>query len=120
MKKKAASPEKKIKQLSEYIESEIQHWKDIKEHGCNDPFWCDGCNMNLIRNHILYSKKQISDICIENKIEIPDIMGVPTPPEVSNAYMADLKCDRAKKFKLYRQNVSHNKVEYDEVQLSLF
>ncbi len=99
MKKNAASPEEKIKQLSEYIESEIRQWKGIKEHGCNDPSWCDGSNMNLTRNHILYSRRQIMDICTENGIELPEIMGVPVPPEVSNTYMADLKCDRAKKLK---------------------
>ena len=120
MKKKEASPEEKIKQLSEYIEDQIRRWKYIKEHGCNDPSWCDGSNMNLLRNHILYSKKQISDMCIENEIELPYIMQVPTPPEVSNTYMADLKCNRAKKLKLFHRKMIHCKVEYDETQLSLF
>lgn len=120
MKKKEASPEEKIEQLSEYIKDRIRRWKHIKEYGCNDPSWCDGSNMNLLRNHILHSKKQISDLCIENRIELPDIMAVPTPPEVSNTYMADLKCDRAKKLKLFHAKMIHTKVEYDETQLSLF
>lgn len=114
------TPEQKIKLLISQIEREIEHWKYIKENGCNDPFWCDGCNMNLTRNHILYYKMQIVELCSENEIELPDIMGIPTPPEVSDHYMADLNCDRAKKFKLYRKKMSHDKVEYNEMQLVLF
>lgn len=48
------SPEQKVKQYCVKIRKEIQHWKDINQNGCNDPFWSDGCNMNLTRNHIIY------------------------------------------------------------------
>lgn len=38
-------------QLEEYRKSiieEIEHWKCIDKSGCNDPFWEDGFNMNLV------------------------------------------------------------------------
>ena len=38
-------------------------WRNyINENSCNDPFWPDGCNMNLTRNHII-SYKNIAELC---------------------------------------------------------
>lgn len=116
---KNQTPEQKIDMLISEIEREIQHWKDMKEHGCSDPFCCDGLNMNLTRNHILYYKNQIYDLCIENEILIPDIVNVPTPPKVNNTYMADLNCDRANNFRRNHEKITHDNVEYDEAQLSM-
>ena len=46
---------KKLNPIEEYatqIVREIGRWNYILENGCNDPFWPDGTNMNLTRNHI--------------------------------------------------------------------
>lgn len=32
---------------------ERARWQDIFAFGCNDPAWTDGCNLNLVRNHII-------------------------------------------------------------------
>lgn len=49
------SPEKMtIEQILQEIENEYTRWNHIANNGCQDPFWPDGCNMNLIRNHIIY------------------------------------------------------------------
>lgn len=45
--------EDKVKEYRQCIRREIEHWKVINQNGCNDPFWSDGCNMNLTRNHII-------------------------------------------------------------------
>ena len=45
--------EDKVKEYRQCIRREIEHWKDINQNGCSDPFWPDGCNMNLTRNHII-------------------------------------------------------------------
>lgn len=39
-----------------------KHWKDIYNNGCNDPFWCDGTNLNLVRNHIEYYRRKIEEM----------------------------------------------------------
>lgn len=35
--------EQLIKECAYSIIREIGAWKHIQEHGCNDPFWPDGC-----------------------------------------------------------------------------
>lgn len=87
MKKKKTVSEM-IKDLCDEIEKEISHWKYLKENGCQDPFWSDGSNMNLTRNHILYYKTQIKELCEQNDVEFPVEYSIPTPPEVDEDYMA--------------------------------
>ena len=65
---------------------EIAIWEHLQEYGCNDPFWPDGCNMNLVRNHILSYKQQIRELCEKNNLPLPEGYYLPTPPEVSPVY----------------------------------
>ena len=89
MKKK--TPKQELKSLCEEIRNKIDHWEDINQNGCSDPFWADGTNMNLTRNHIIYAKRQIAQICDEHRLPIPEEMYLPTPPEVHDYYMAHLR-----------------------------
>ena len=57
----------------------LAHWIDIFNNGCSDPFWCDGVNMNLARNHIIYANR-----CMETYL----LKTVPVPPKVPDGYMA--------------------------------
>lgn len=66
MGKKVKTTEQQIQDLRQNILDERNHWKYLNNNGCNDPFWPDGCNMNLTRNHIIYYRKQIEEICEEN------------------------------------------------------
>lgn len=100
------------------IKKEISHWEDIKDNGCNDPFWCDGVNMNLTHNHIVYYKRQLKELCEENNLPLPDEYFLSTPPKVAFTYMADLKCERAKRLKNFNW-LTHEKIEYNSEQLSL-
>lgn len=55
---------KRLNPIEEYaaqIVREIGHWNYILENGCNDPFWPDGTNLNLTRNHIISYKREIAD-----------------------------------------------------------
>ena len=114
-------PAKKVKQYCEQIRKEISHWKDINQNGCNDPFWSDGCNMNLTRNHIIYDQKQIRKICEENQIPLPEEYYFSVPPEVDNQYMANLKQkDRVERIFFQRKIPAKQKYKYDEQQMSLF
>ena len=118
MKKK--TPEQELKELCEEIRKEIDHWEDINQNGCNDPFWPDGCNMNLTRNHIIYAKHQIAQICDGHGMPIPEEMYLPTPPEVSNYYMASLKQKRRVQRIGNPDQITTKRNKYDRKQLSLF
>lgn len=68
------------------LEKAYSHWQALYDHGGSDPTWPDGVNLNLVRSHIIYYKRQIEETC-------PLYMGDelyqrPLPPEVDNNYMA--------------------------------
>lgn len=118
MKKK--TPEQELKELRRDIRREIDHWEYINQCGCNDPFWSDGCNMNLTRNHIIYDKHQIAEICERHGMEIPEEAYLPTPPEVSDYYMANLKQKRRVEMIGHREKITTKRNKYDREQLSMF
>lgn len=64
----------------EYARREAEHWQDIFEHGCSDPAWPDGCNLNLTRNHIIATLRSLQDLG-------EDTSGEYIPPEVENGLM---------------------------------
>ena len=80
---------------------EFEHWEYIKDHGCNDPFYADGVNMNLIRNHIIYDKCQLLEICEKLNEPVPEEYYIQTPPKVDNNYM----CKDGPMFEVRRQRV---------------
>lgn len=107
------------KQCVELLES-VHRWKKIGECGCSDPFWPDGINMNLVRNHIIYYKRTIYDICSENNFTIPDAYYTPTPPEVSRYYMANLnQKERVQRLTQMGNRFVTEKPFYDDSQMSL-
>ena len=120
MKKK--TPKQELKELCKEIRSEIDHWDDINRNGCNDPFWSDGCNMNLTRNHIIYAKRQIAELCAEYSIPIPEEMYFPIPPEVSDYYMAHLRDKKRVERVAFGcpERITTKRIRYDAGQLSLF
>lgn len=120
MKKKKTTPEQTIKALVEDIIREVGAWEHKNENGCSDPFWPDGVNMNLNRNHIIYDKRQIGEICRENGLPLPEEYYIPTPPEVDNYYMANLKQKRRVERIGNREKITTKRNKYDREQLSLF
>ena len=118
MKKK--NPDQEIQNLCQEIRQEINHWEDINQNGCNDPSWPDGCNMNLTRNHILYAKRRVAEICDEYRIPIPEEMYLPTPPEVNDYYRANLEPKSRIERIGNREKITTNRNKYEKGQLSLF
>lgn len=78
----------KLNELNQSLEDSFNRWEHLKQHGGSDPNWEDGCNMNLVRNHISYHKREIQELCEKEKLELPEIYYRETPPEVDNKYMA--------------------------------
>ncbi len=69
------------------LENEYARWDELFTKGGSDPFWTDGSNLSLVRNHILYYKEQLEKQ--ENSLfGLPDIYYRETPPEVDCDYMA--------------------------------
>ena len=48
----------------------------------------DGTNLNLVRNHIIYYKREIQELCETEGIFKPDVFYRELPPEVDDNYMA--------------------------------
>lgn len=69
--------------LDEWLKREYDQWNHLYTYGGQDPFWSDGCNMHLVRNHIIYIKKQM-----EEAGELTDTYFRELPPEVDRNYMA--------------------------------
>ena len=83
--------DKEIAEARKGIVGEINRWETIRSNGCNDPFWTDGVNMNLARNHVIYYKHMLREICQANGRAVPDEYYLSTPPEVNDNFMANLR-----------------------------
>ena len=118
---KEKSAEDKVRECRRNIWKEIEHWKDINQNGCSDPFWSDGCNMNLTRNHIISYQRQLREICTENRLPLPDEYYFAIPPVVDNSYMANLKQKpRVERLRRTGSITTGRNYQYDEKQMSLF
>lgn len=118
---KIKTPEQQISEYGHEIVNEIAMWKDHNKNGCNDPAWPDGCNMNLLRNHIIYYKHKIRELCTDNGITLPVEYYFPTPPEVPDNYMAHLRqAERVKRLRQWGYKLVAGNYRYDDRQMSLF
>ncbi|MDR2163278.1 MAG: hypothetical protein LBO70_04975 [Clostridiales Family XIII bacterium] len=77
---------KKKEDLGQSLCDEYARWEHLNEYGGHDPFYSDGVNMNLVRNHIIYYKRQIKESCDEGSY--PDAYYRPLPPEADHGYIA--------------------------------
>ena len=111
-----------LKSYTEALLERVERWKYINDNGCTDPQWADGSNMNLARNHIIYYKRCINEICSKEGIPLPEEYYIPTPPPVDNNYMANYNDKkRVKRLKIdYQMKLTNKKAQYDDTQLNLF
>lgn len=79
---------KGIKEYATEITDRFDRWTNIYTNGCSDPFWPDGTNLMLVRNHILFAKRGLKEYCESNNLELPNEYFFPTPDEVDRDYMA--------------------------------
>lgn len=115
---KKQTPEQEITKYRLEILYEIEDWKCMNKNGCNDPHWPDGCNMNLVRSHIIHGKRRIEELCEKHGFSLPSEYYLPTPPEVENNYMANLKQkERVKNLRRWGDNLTTKKAKYEEEQL---
>ncbi len=88
MEKNLNNPQPLLKKYIDEIIEESTQWKAVYVTGGSDPFWSDGSNLELIRNHIIYYKKQIEDLCSKYNLPVPKEYYTELPPEVPINYMA--------------------------------
>lgn len=78
-----------VPELQKSIRETYKRWGKLKRKGGTDPFWPDGTNMNLVRNHVFYYQIQLRDLCkAEGVRPCPKEARLKPPPAVSENYMA--------------------------------
>ena len=110
---KKNTPEQQLKLLCIQIIREREEWNCISENGCNDPFWPDGCNLNLTRNHIISYKRDIAELCEKAGMPLPEEYFLKVPPEVDDNYMASFKQkSRVERLKQQGDTLSQKKKKF--------
>ena len=107
----------------EELEKAYAQWESLYKQGGSDPFYPDGVNLNLVRNHILYFKRQIEET--QPLYKNSEAYQWELPPQVEDGYMARAKeiRDNAKttltayKTDPYYQYLLHHWEELDDVGL---
>ena len=107
----------------EELEKAYAQWESLYKQGGSDPFYADGVNLNLVRNHILYFKRQIEET--QPLYKNSEAYQRELPPQVEDGYMARAKeiRDNAKttltayKTDPYYQYLLHHWEELDDVGL---
>lgn len=80
-----------LEQLNDELEKSFAQWENLRSHGGSDPFYPDGVNMNLVRNHIIWWKKHMEAKMQDGQTSMFDVAGayiIPTPPKVPDNYVA--------------------------------
>lgn len=77
---------KRADELGKNIQDSFARWKHIYCNGAGDPFWEDGVNLGLVRNHIIYYKRQCEEELLPE--QYPPEYHLELPPVVDKMYMA--------------------------------
>ena len=97
-----------VDSIVEMIENEYKAWNHYNTEGGYDPFWEDGVNMNLIRNHIISYRQQIIEMT--GGENLPEIMDRELPPEVLQNYVAradEIREAARKSLEIYQSNETY-------------
>lgn len=92
-------------QLAEVIRESHEQWNRLRENGGSDPFWTDGVNLNLVRNHIIYGRRLCEEELQEG--DYPEEYYLPLPEKVPPNYMVKGDEIRRKASELMR-NIKEN------------
>ncbi len=72
--------------LSENLRKAYERWEELYKNGGSDPFFSDGQNLELVKNHIIYYKKECEKTL--NGEDYPQEYYRKLPPDVKSDYMA--------------------------------
>lgn len=116
MAKKKKTTAEDLQELEAELKERYERWNYILTHRTSDPYWPDGVNMNLVRNHCSYYRRQIKELCENRGLPLPEIYDKPLPPEMPMDFMATERVCRWQR----RHAVNPKKIITHPVQLSLF
>lgn len=90
-KSKSKTPQEQMQEAVAELVERHNRWQNLYENGGSDPSWSDGVNLNLVRNHIHFTKRKIEKLVEEHKeLSFPaEYEKIEIPQEVSNDYMAN-------------------------------
>lgn len=121
---KKRDPKEELAVLCQKVRDTVTRWKSHRENGCGDPFYPDGVNMNLLRNHLISYKRKIRELCAQLELPLPPEAFIPGLPYTDANYFADPSSERAQRIMsrpgwtcYNHENPSSG--EYDETQLTL-
>lgn len=99
MKKKKPSIKEQFEEASKNLRQSYERWEKIYHEGGEDPFYADGCGLNLKRNHILFYKKELDRMVNEDnqkedlnkteRLQYPKEYYFDVPQEMPLDYLAD-------------------------------
>ena len=95
-----------VEDLYRNLQQSFDHWHILYTQGGSDPFWADGVNLNLVRNHILHYRRRIDELSPDETRR--DLYHRELPPIVESEYMANPEEIRQK------AKASLQKLEQDE------
>ena len=111
------SVEETLERLTEECLDSFARWDDLYRNGGQDPFWADGTNLNLVRNHIIYYKREIQELCETEGIFKPDVFYRELPPEVDDNYMAKSEQIRQEAVSILSRQTESN--EYNRLRTAI-
>ena len=125
--KSAKNPVAELDQAVLEFHKSAERWRTIRTEGCGDPFWPDGLNMNLVRNHMIYYKRQMIELCEEyGMIQPEEIYGQLPPAVPDNLWTSPTNTDRHERILgwknqlIYPTAEEYQFSEQQEAQLTLF
>ncbi len=119
MAKKKKTALEELQELVTDCAERYVRWTNLRTNGGSDPYWSDGCNLNLVRNHIKYAKNRIKEHCAKHNLVIPAIYYRPLPPKMPNDFYVVTGKHYQRRMELKRRIEGTAKAEAT-VQLSLF
>ena len=93
-----------LEELVRELERDYARWEQVYMAGSKDPFWPDGVNANLCRNHILCGKRRIRELYPD--AEMPEIYYRPLPQDLPAEYMARKEELRSAALRSYTRYIS--------------
>ena len=119
MAKKKKTEEEELQELITDCAERYVRWTHLRTNGGAAPYWSDGVNLNLLRNHIKYAKNRIKEHCDKHGMVIPAIYYRPMPPEMPKDFYVVTGKHYKRRMELKRQREETAKAE-GAGQLSLF
>lgn len=83
-----ASDRREYQEACRGLRESFARHKQIIAHGTSDPFWPDGVNANLVRNHIIFFKERLKEMNHRFGFRLPAEYELPAPDEIDPNYMA--------------------------------